>query len=608
MADLAWITPLRSLRVRLPVQMLALVSIVLAIFMAVAYRLLETTLVEEGKTRAQVVATQIADMMRQSGQQRTAEAQRFARDPVVRQFLSHPESEPDAPAVRQRLTAMASAAGQPTIELWNAAGSRLIALPGRAPLVADAPAATPPTPGIGAFRESQGVISFDVAAHVVDAASPDAAGATGAPLGTVVIRRSFSSVPTSEGLRQLLGKGAVVKLGNQTGGVWTDLTKVVEAPPISAAAGASLFTLADGIKRLGANVLIVGTPWAVVVEFPHDVVVAPARVFLGRALLIAGACILLATVAAGLISRRITTPLHELTAAAEAMSEGDYTHAVAVGRRDEIGRLGVAFNAMTDQVREGRRDLERRVDQRVTELTALNQELEAFSYSVSHDLRAPLRHITGFAALLEQHTASIMDDKGRRYLATMTGAANRMGRLIDDLLAVSRMGRTPLAKRRVQLDELVQDVRKEVSAGAEHRNIEWTVQPLPAVDADPSMLRLAMVNLLSNAVKYTALRAPAHIEIGTNGNGDETVLFVRDDGVGFDMQYAPKLFGVFQRLHGSDQFEGTGIGLANVRRIIQRHGGRVWADAQIDRGATFYLSLPGKDTNGDSRRPHDPAR
>jgi signal transduction histidine kinase len=603
-ADLSWITPLRSLRVRLPVQMLALVSIVLAIFMTVAYRLLETTLVDEGKMRAQAVATQIADMMRQSGQQRTAEAQRFARDPAVRQFFSHPESEADARAVRQRLTAMA-AAGQPTIELWNAAGSRLIELPGRAPLVADAPAATPPTPGISALRESHGVVWFDIAAHVV-ADAAEAGRGPGAPLGTVVVRRSFSS--TSEGLRQLLGKGAVVKLGNQTGGVWTDLAKVVEAPPISAAAGASLYTLADGVKRLGANVLIAGTPWAVVVEFPHDVVVAPARVFLGRALLIAGACILLATVGAGLISRRITTPLHELTAAAEAMSEGDYTHAVAVGRRDEIGRLGAAFNAMTDQVRQGHRDLERRVEQRVTELTALNQELEAFSYSVSHDLRAPLRHITGFAALLEQHTASSMDDKGRRYLATMTGAANRMGRLIDDLLAFSRMGRTPLAKRRVLLDELVQDVCKEVSAGAEHRKIEWTVQPLPAVDADPSMLRLAMVNLLSNAVKYTAPRAPAHIEIGTNGNGDETVVFVRDDGVGFDMQYAPKLFGVFQRLHGSDQFEGTGIGLANVRRIIQRHGGRVWAEAQIDRGATFYLSLPGKDTNGDSRRPHDPAR
>jgi light-regulated signal transduction histidine kinase (bacteriophytochrome) len=324
-------------------------------------------------------------------------------------------------------------------------------------------------------------------------------------------------------------------------------------------------------------------------------VVAPARAFLTRVLLIAAACILLATVGAWLLSRRITNRLHDLTAAAEAISAGNYSQAVAVGRRDEIGRLGVAFNAMTAQVREARSELERRVEERVAELTSLNQELEAFSYSVSHDLRAPLRHITGFAALLAARTASGLDETGRRYLTTITGAASRMGRLIDDLLQFSRMGRAPIAKRRVPLDELVQDVQREVSAGVENRTIEWTIQPLPAVEADPSMLRLAMVNLLSNAVKYTAPRTPAHIEVGTNGNGgNETVLFVRDDGVGFDMQYAPKLFGVFQRLHGSEEFEGTGIGLANVRRIIQRHGGRVWAEAEIDRGATFYVSLPGR--------------
>jgi PAS domain S-box-containing protein len=720
----------RSLRVRLPLLMLGLVSIVLAIFMAVAFRLLEDSLVNAGKTRAQAAATQLADMMRQSVQQRNAEVQRVAREEAVRHLVHHPTDEAALAAARQRLMAWASSSQQPGVQVWDAGGTRILSVAGRAFPDGTSGATTAPAEeapraaGLSAFRELNGVISFDVVADIVDA--PAEAGHPAPPsLGRLVIRRSFSSVPTSDGLRQLLGAGAVVKLGNHGGTVWTDFKTIVPPPPVSAAAGAVEYTLADGSQRLGANVPIAGSPWAIAIEFPRDVAVAPAHAFLTRALLIALACILLATVGAHFLSRRITSPLHELTAAAEAISAGNYSHPVVVDRGDEIGRLGASFNAMLDQVREGRRDLEQRVEERVAELraareetdrffslaldllciiegnhlkrvnpawqkllgwspeeltsrphiefvhpddvtstereaarlsgslplisfvnryrckdgtyrwlewkaaragktgliyaaarditdqkhasaaqashinelAALNQELEAFSYSVSHDLRAPLRHVTGFAALLEAHASETLDDKGRRYLTTITAAASRMGRLIDDLLTFSRMGRTPLAKRRVPLDDLVQDVRREVTAGLDDSRIEWSIQPLPAVDADPTMLRLAMINLLSNAVKYSAPRTPAHIEIGTNGhhgNGDETVFFVRDNGVGFDMQYAPKLFGVFQRLHRSDEFEGTGIGLANVRRIIQRHGGRVWAEAEVDRGATFYVSLPGK--------------
>jgi len=199
----------------------------------------------------------------------------------------------------------------------------------------------------------------------------------------------------------------------------------------------------------------------------------------------------------------------------------------------------------------------------------------------------------GFAALLRESASSHLDQQEQRYLTTITDAASRMGRLIDDLLSFSRMGRTALTRQHVNLADVVDDARREVSAGATGREIVWTIAPLPEVEGDAAMLRLAMVNLLSNAVKYTGTRAPARIEVGTDGhqNGEVTV-FVRDNGVGFDMQYAHKLFGVFQRLHRSDEFDGTGIGLANVRRIIHRHQGRVWAEAALDRGATFYFSLP----------------
>src|SRR5262245_8288243 len=276
MADIPWTTSLRSLRMRLPAQMLALVSIVLALFMTVAYRLLETTLVDAGKTRAAAVAAQIADLMRQSTQMRMAEAQRFARDASVRSYLRQPGEEGDTRAVRERLTSLLAAAGQPTVELWSAGGTRLLTVAGRAAPggVSEPAAAEPPRAGVGAFRESRGVISFDVVADVMDV-PPGDGQTSGAVRGRVVVRRSFSSVPTSEGLRQLLGGGAVVKLGNQAGGVWTDLVKVVEAPPRAAASGGAAYTLPDGSRRLGANVLIVGTPWAVVVEFPRDVVVAP---------------------------------------------------------------------------------------------------------------------------------------------------------------------------------------------------------------------------------------------------------------------------------------------------------------------------------------------
>jgi PAS domain S-box-containing protein len=236
-------------------------------------------------------------------------------------------------------------------------------------------------------------------------------------------------------------------------------------------------------------------------------------------------------------------------------------------------------------------DLSQRVQDRTAELEAAITELEAFNYSVSHDLRTPLRHIKGFARLL-QNSARRLDRESRNHLKTIAESADRMGQLLDGLLAFSRMGRTELRKSDVSLDELVRAAQEELEKDAEGRAVEWVIHPLPQVQGDSVLLRQVFVNLLSNALKFTRTRERARIEIGAQESETEVILFVRDNGVGFDMSYADKLFGVFQRLHSTDEFEGTGIGLANVRRIVQRHGGRTWAEAALDAGATFYWTLP----------------
>ena len=238
-------------------------------------------------------------------------------------------------------------------------------------------------------------------------------------------------------------------------------------------------------------------------------------------------------------------------------------------------------------------ELEQRVVERTAQLHVANEELEAFSYSVSHDLRAPLRHVTGFVELLQHDTGSSLSEKSGRYLGKISVAAKRMGELIDDLLAFSHIGQSEMQKTEVNLDLLLQELLVDFQAETKDRHIVWKIEPLPVVRADRALVRQVLVNLISNAVKFTGTRAQAIIEIGCAPSGDtETVIYIRDNGVGFDPAYAGKLFGVFQRLHGRNEFEGTGIGLANVKRIIHRHGGRTWAEGVVDRGAIFCFSIP----------------
>ena len=267
-------------------------------------------------------------------------------------------------------------------------------------------------------------------------------------------------------------------------------------------------------------------------------------------------------------------------------------------RRDEYGSPAAILETNNDISSQKRREekiqsLNAELASWSAELQAANRELEAFAYSVSHDLRAPLRHMIGFAELLQKRSSSMLDDKGRRYLTMILESSQRMGNLIDDLLTFSRIGRAEAQMTGVNLDQLVTEVLGEARQGIEGRQISWKIGSLPACYGDRSMLKLVLFNLISNAIKFTSQRTQAEIEIGSvEGREREVVVFVKDNGAGFDMKYVGKLFGVFQRLHHADAFEGTGIGLATVQRIVHRHGGTVRAEGAVDKGATFYFSVP----------------
>jgi PAS domain S-box-containing protein len=703
----------QSLRVRLPLLICSLIVGVLVAFLWIANREVETVLLQAAEARAQAAADQLASLLAQSAQQRIVELRRVAMSPEVRRALQE-RSDEDLKAAREKLAMLTSPSPQ-IVELWGAGAEPVLTLANPPTASGMLPAGSAPSAsGVSVLQVSRNTVFSEVVTDVTVGPSHR--------IGFMVVRRPVTISGNSDVLNRLVGAADVV-VGSKAGGVWTDLSKAVQPPPIDLShPGIARYRAADGDLRLGALADIRGTPWSIWIAFPRSAVVSPARVFLRRMAIAGIIFVVVVALLVGAVSSRITTPLHDLTNASEAIASGEYSRRVASDRRDEIGRLGTAFNAMADRIEEVYRELESRVQQRTDELdrffslsldllciagldgrfkrvspawtdvlgwtpaelmsapyldfvhpddraataaesaklaqgsltltfenryrckdgsyrwlswkaarhperavlyaaardvtdqqraerelrqhaeelATVNRELEAFSYSVSHDLRAPLRHVTGFANLLGEQASASLGEEGHRYLKTIVDAATRMGKLIDDLLAFSRVGRAPLVPSRVNLTQLVLDCRQEVASDLNGRDVEWRLHDLPAVDGDPSLLRLVFVNLLSNALKYSSTRAHAEIEVGSITDHDrDAVVFVRDNGVGFDMTYSSKLFGVFERLHSSDEFEGTGIGLANVRRIVQRHGGRAWAEGTVDGGATFYVSLPTREDQVD---------
>lgn len=323
-------------------------------------------------------------------------------------------------------------------------------------------------------------------------------------------------------------------------------------------------------------------------------------------LLLAALIFLILSALAFILSSRlqslISGPVTRLTETARLIAvKKDYGVRALKDSQDEIGVLVDAFNEMLETIQardqENKKlnsELEARVLSRTAELEAANKELEAFSYSVSHDLRAPLRHASGYVDLLVNRFKEGLSEKALHYLDSVADSVRQMGLLIDDLLQFSRTGRSEMRQAAADMNGLVVEVLEPLRHDSAGREVEWIVGALPSVFCDAALLKLVWTNLLGNALKFTRTRPKARIEAGFREEGEEFVFFVRDNGVGFDMRYAKNLFGVFQRLHTTQEFEGTGIGLANVRRIVLRHGGRTWAESEPEKGAAFYFTLPQK--------------
>jgi signal transduction histidine kinase len=328
-------------------------------------------------------------------------------------------------------------------------------------------------------------------------------------------------------------------------------------------------------------------PWSVLIQQPSRAAFESVDTLTRRTIWLIVAIVLGATLLAVALALHTTRPLAQLSRAADALAAGDLTRRVRISRRDEIGDLGRAFDHMAGALEE-----------RTVQLEQVNRELESFSYSVSHDLRAPLRAIDGFSRMLVTRHSEQLSEEATRYLQLVRDATTQMGQLIDELLRFSRLGRQSLNLEIVAPTTIARQALAQLQVDVSDRLVEVSIADLPTCRADPSLLKQVFMNLLSNALKFTRQRSPAVIEVGCRRNGGERAYFVKDNGVGFDMAYQHKLFGVFQRLHLADEYEGSGVGLAIVNLIIQRHGGRVWAEGKLDQGATFWFTLAERDVDG----------
>jgi signal transduction histidine kinase len=591
-----------SIEHRLPLLIGSLLFVVIVASTWAAYRGVNEAALEVGRERLLSLTQQLASLSQQSTPDLLSRTSFAANDHSILDFLQSPSAvtQPGASAILQQFVPPKDPNGL-QVELWRPNHSVPLIIPsGALPKPVDLQTefeqcSSDPFRVVGAINIVNDVVVFPAVAAVRDN--------TGGVVGFLVRWRRISPANPRTQLAELLGSEAKLYYGNSRGDVWTDLVKAVPKPPSSLVSTLEVtHYIRDGKSVMALGRPIIGTPWFVVVEFPDQALLTHVGPFLRRMTLISVVLLLIGLAGALALSRSITRPLHSLTSAASAIAAGNYSRLVDVRSRDELGALASAFNAMATKVRDAQHDLEQKVRERTVQFEVANRELEAFSYSVSHDLRAPLRHINGFSQALLEDYDDRLDDEGKGYLQELRSASLEMSELIDDLLKLAQVTRSEMRREVVNISEMVHCVAARLQKIHAQRTLVVNIEDGLLIRGDKRLLQIALSNLLENAWKFTSKVAEAEISFGRVEKGDESSYFVRDNGAGFDIAYVGKLFGAFQRLHTAAEFAGTGVGLATVQRIVQRHGGRVWAEGAVNKGATFYFTVPTFKENNDGEQ------
>lgn len=569
-----------SLQQKLPLLIGLVLLCIIVLFSYISYQGVKRAALHSASSRVKTLSEQLSAMFGQSTSPLLKTTQEAAGKNAVVQYLSG-ETFLQTDTAQSILDKLRSDSSWVLTELRDLSGKTVLqsALPGTALLnntVFEKPVAK--TAAIGALQVRNDSIYYAVTAPVAD--NKDL-------VGYLVRWRIQKTNPRAIAqFSALIGDGMRLLIGNADNSVWTDLHQRVAAPVKELSAGKEI----TYNNTISIATPINGTPWVTLVEMSRTKAMAPAHSYLRMILLTGLALLIIGLMIGWLVSRSITKPLRQLTQASAAVAEGDYDATVITDRSDEIGQLARSFNSMSAKVGTMQHDLENQVKLRTSQLQHSNAELESFSYSVSHDLRAPLRGINGYARILKEDLSDRLGNEGNLLADKIIRNAEMMGQLIDDLIDFSKLNSKPLQHHPVNMTELVNRCVQE-TVPVDDKRYTVDVRPLPECNGDANLLKQVWMNLIGNAVKYSSKKEQPHIEIGFC-NGGTNCYYVKDNGAGFDMRYADKLFGVFQRLHSNKDFEGTGVGLALTQRIVHRHGGIVKGEGRPGEGATFYFQIP----------------
>ena len=587
-----------SITIKLALLIGALLVTVTTVFGVAAYETLSARAAAAVKRRLGTVVDLLAVTLNASRNQLLAGARSVADTPAVSRFMVASDARA-RPAAQAAIQPRGPGSEQTVaVELWSTDGRLLLAV-GDARRWADSAsalallhaAAATDSGVVGPFRAVGDTIVYGVAAPVVVAGR-----ARGYLQQWRVVASTAATRAQNEVLKGIIGSDARFFVGSSAGDVWTDLVKPVPGPPVDVvrAGGMAGYKREDVGQVLGAARLVPGAPWVILVEFPRNAIIAPARDLL-RLVSLVGALVLVAGLAgAWALSLSISRPIAGLTRAAEAIAAGDYSQPVArLRREDELGRLAHAFDVMVASVREAQHGLEERVRARTAELEDRNAELEAFAYSISHDLRAPLRAMQGFSLALLEDYGDRLDEAGRRYAERVITAARTMDRLIDDLLAYSRLSRAELRLVPLDLGRLVRSSLDQLDGEVRGRQARITVaEPLPTVVGHGTTLAQVFANLVANAVKFVPAGRVPEVIIRAEQHGGRVRVWVEDNGIGIAAEHHERIFRVFERLHRAEDYPGTGIGLAIVRKGVERMGGAVGVESAVGSGSKFWIELP----------------